>query len=346
MRARAALVLLPVALAAPVPAQAAEPRPTFKIVKRIADNPISLRMSGPKSGWLLSQGSRVHRWTGKAWRFTPLPAGARGIADVADGWAVGTTGSPLHEVGPLRRAEVSTIVRWDGRRWRIAARVPGEKLRRVAVLGPRNVWVFGDTTAWHFNGRAWKRTGRFASFELEKVRTGAGRIYGTTFFDGRFARWDGRRWRKITLPLPARTKKREVEVTSLDVHGKKIIVSATSTHLVKEFPEIETFVLRFDGRRWTTERPRIFQRMSLFHAFADGRGGLWAQGRVTSWARQPSEDSQCLFHRDAKGRWQRWKRPLSSPWIEDLTLLPGTHRLLAALTFPELDDHAGALAVS
>jgi hypothetical protein len=95
----------------------------------------------------------IMRWNGRAWTGSPTPKidGVAVLADVAAGWAVGSS---------FDRTEKPLALRWNGTAW-ISSQVPGTgRLSTVAADGHGGVWAAGRTadgraTLAHWDGHAW-----------------------------------------------------------------------------------------------------------------------------------------------------------------------------------------------
>lgn len=344
------------------PASAAPSKPVFKIVKKVDlrgdGQSAGLVLPGRKSGWgfwsrATADGEErefvARRWDGKAWRASVLPAGMTGVnAELHAGgssgsnvWVVQSEGLPS-DTGQVEGA-ASAVARWDGRRWAVVKRFEGARLERIAVHSLSDVRAFGTEfdaqgrpahgVTWRFNGKVWRRTVTEV-IEFDELAIGSTR-HTWALGGGRLMHFDGVRWKNVRLGalLPKNSKSTEVEFTQVLARGSLAVVSGTVTRTVKGQPKIETFLLRWVGRRWSKERPKLAQGLSLQSLAPDGRGGLWVLGKNNSWARG-GDDAQRLFHRDAKGQWQRWMLPFKPGrgYYDELALLPGTTRLVATGT--------------
>jgi len=113
----------------------------------------------------------AEHWNGKRWRRVPVVVPperpSRGIppptprvlslaavaeTSASDVWAVGADESGA-----------GIVLHWDGSRWQVRLRLPGDELISVAALSPNDLWVGGSEPAkkipryleLHWNGKRW-----------------------------------------------------------------------------------------------------------------------------------------------------------------------------------------------
>lgn len=112
----------------------------------------------------------AYRYDGETWRHTTLPPklgnllGPVGAAGPSAVFAVAQFKLPEAPLPPRERYYSSTLVRWNGSKWSAVRKWRGYDLQSMAVLGRKNVWVFGSRlvkgrfrpVALHFNGGSWK----------------------------------------------------------------------------------------------------------------------------------------------------------------------------------------------
>ena len=124
---------------------------------------LSLAVTSTRSAWAFAQTTgkpAAWRLQGGVWSQVPFPGRA--------GEQVLAAGAPVADnvwaFGSLRQGS-GRALRWDGTRWAVA-----RQFRKVIgsglVLGPGDVWVFGEPYVpgnslgtWHDNGRSWTRFG-------------------------------------------------------------------------------------------------------------------------------------------------------------------------------------------
>ncbi|GAA3214399.1 hypothetical protein [Actinocorallia longicatena] len=341
--------VLPVAVAAAllpvVPVHAAAPRNPFVIVKRTPGTPGAVVLTGKKSGfsfWVSGQGKArkvtAYRYDGKAWKASRLPAGLSGydpaVGAAASGassvWAVITAGS--------KRS--STLIRWDGRRWRIVKRFPGESLTGVAVLSRRNVWVFGDagekSVARHFDGRKWTRR-TLPDLDLDGVHQGAGRIWAISARKRQVVRWTGKAWKPVALP------KGSGEAMTLAVTGGRVTLGTMTVDTSGAEPKLASHLLTWDGRAWRKEPGSpLVEKLWLRAAVPARDGGLWVLGYDFD------DESQHLLRRAPDGRWSRQALGTAdNPYTYyTLTRVPGTSRLVTVADRWDGEKNTGAILMT
>ncbi|MCC7019831.1 MAG: hypothetical protein IT332_08755 [Ardenticatenales bacterium] len=111
-------------------------------------------------GWAAvtgSDGARLLRWDGAAWRAVPAPGFNGGIRDfhgiaADDVWAVGGA------LGWMDVPSVRTILHFDGTAWRVAVDDSQGELRAVEVRAADDVFASGQLGVAHFDGRGWQWT--------------------------------------------------------------------------------------------------------------------------------------------------------------------------------------------
>ena len=175
---------------------------------------LSVAVTSTRSAWAFAQTTgtpAVWRLRGGAWGQVPFPgrAGeqvlAAGASAADNVWAFGSlpTGS-------------GRALRWDGTRWAVArqfSKVIGGGL----VLGPGDVWVFGEPYVpgnglgtWHYNGRSWTRFGALATASALSPAS----IWAVGAKTA--AHWNGSCWSLASL---ASLLPRDTPVVPRDSHG-------------------------------------------------------------------------------------------------------------------------------
>jgi hypothetical protein len=258
----------------------------------------------------------AERWDGGRWQAWPLPAHLSGfIGDASapsarDIWAVSyASGYVLH---------------WDGARWRVARSWPRHAvLTGVTALGPRNVWVFGTTTAgirglgtWHFNGRSWTRAAGPAA-EIYRASAVSRRDIWAVAADQRggfVEHYDGSSWQRVrTGRLLAGTRLDDVlAVSSRDVW----VIGNRESHQ----GDGPLLLAHFDGRRWT--RTLTPWRADIGRLAPDGSGGIWITADNTG------ASDVLVGHLPRGGRlsWVTLQRGLGAG-ISDIAVNAGTSRV-------------------
>ena len=94
--------------------------------------------------WAFDTGKNPAAWrrTGSTWkRFAvPGPVFSASATSTSNVWAVTLTGK---------------VLRWTGAGWVVNHKIKGGG--QIQALGPRDVWVFGGSAWYHYNGRTWSR---------------------------------------------------------------------------------------------------------------------------------------------------------------------------------------------
>jgi len=181
--------------------------------------------SGPGSAWVFATdpGTRLRpiawRLSGSSWTQVHFPGrrgediNALGASSPADAWVFTSANRALH---------------WDGRAWRVVSGFPGRHVGNALVIGPSDVWVFGNPytdaglngshTTWHYNGRAWTPVGaaawlRYASSTSASDIWAAGGSWNAVI-----GHWNGTAWDKVSVAslLPPRTQYCGPLVTDID----------------------------------------------------------------------------------------------------------------------------------
>ncbi|WP_026413850.1 hypothetical protein [Actinomadura oligospora] len=246
------------------------------------------------------------RRDGSAWRQVALPSQARGEIVAADA-------SSAHDVwaATLRTKNGQPVaMRFDGKRWKAVQALGNTVVTAVTVVGPRDVWIFGTDgptdrrpVAWHGTPRGWKRTTTpfvVWSADLRSARdlwavgwrSGGGQAAG---------RFDGKRWRSVPDPrgsLPAALRdpaKAQLAYGRL-MAAKGTLWLAVNANLWSEW-RTDAYLLRFDGKRWRSERlPKTVAWHQSGSFVPDGKGGLWMFAYT-------GDQRSFLFRRTASGSW-------------------------------------------
>ncbi|GLW63404.1 hypothetical protein Arub01_16480 [Actinomadura rubrobrunea] len=248
----------------------------------------------------------ARRWNGRSWTAVALPSGLnRGIsaADASSSrnvWAFGG-GDPA--------GGEAFALRWDGRRWQVAGRWPGGTyIADTEVLGPRDVWLFGDgyigesIGTWHFDGRTWSRVetpvghlqeaSAVASDDIWAIGGSPVHLYGDLL-----ARWDGRTWTEVSVPGPPNTDDHWVRFSGIHAESSRDVwIVGEEYRQDGDSGTYAPFMLHFDGRAWQRIVPPSHPLpYGFLDVTSDGRGGVWVIPAL------PDEPAELLHYRD--GRW-------------------------------------------
>jgi hypothetical protein len=210
-----------------------------------------------------------------------------------DAWAVGWHRSTSD------RSFAPLIARWNGSAWtqvtlpaRILSSPSGSGFLpdSVSASSPRNVWAFGDTTAWvHFDGIRWS-TG-----QLVKSHPGGQVIINSVLalsktdvwaFGARLrsggpesayaAHLDGTRW--TATPVPGSGL---IVAGSAVAAGDVWAVEGTASHL-RPGPDAGALV-HWSGKKWRAVRlPKALANPQLSSVFASSDSNVWVGGAVSS----------------------------------------------------------------
>jgi hypothetical protein len=235
--------------------------------------------SGPGSAWVFATdpGTRLRpiawRLSGSGWARVHFP-GRRGedidaldASSPADAWVFTSANRALH---------------WDGQAWRVVPGFPGRHVGSALVIGPSDVWVFGNPytdvglngshTTWHFNGQAWTRVGTAAwlqygsSTSARDIWAAGGNVIG---------HWNGTAWDKVSVAglLPPRTQYCGPLVTDIDA------VSAADAWAMGwqgcQDTGGQAVLLHYAGGRW--HRVARLGQVSPDAILRAGNGEAWIQ---------------------------------------------------------------------
>ncbi|MFC7641759.1 hypothetical protein ACFQX6_12775 [Streptosporangium lutulentum] len=128
-------------------------------------------------------------WDGDRWTKSDFLGKLGGIGPVA--------ASAPSNVWALASEDNTSVLRWDGRAWTIVQKLPATA-GSLAVTADNDVWVFGDHTAWHYNGATWSEQ----SVSFRAFRVNARSASDIWALDGD-APWvhhfDGKVWTRVNL---------------------------------------------------------------------------------------------------------------------------------------------------
>ncbi len=212
------------------------------------------------------------RLTGRTWAAVPFPGRAGDQVTAAASSAPGNVWAFTAQPGGAGRA-----VRWNGRRWAVTGRF-GQAVGDAVVLGPADVWVFGQPGspggglgAWHYNGATWRRAP--ASGGL----TGGSALGRDSIWavGGKSAaHWDGRTWSRTSLArvLPRNTQFCRPSADQVLARSATDVWAVGAGHCEDERGPF--YLLHFNGSRW-----QLVWRSARYgeplQVVPDGSGGLW-----------------------------------------------------------------------
>jgi len=241
----------------------------------------SITATGPAAAWAFEAfdagtGARSAAWqlTGGGWHKAPFP----GRANEQVIAAASSSASNVWAFSNLNFGSGgSRALRWNGHAWTVLGTF-GRPLAGAAVLGPRNVWAFGQDFffrgkplgARHWNGHRWT-----APPSGHGLVAGSGLAANDVWAVGgkQVAHWNGHVWKRTSVAslLPK---------TTLFVHSALIGVyeqSPTSVWAVGSGDRQDeggpVVVLHFNGHAWSKAAQGGFGNPSQI--VPDGSGGLW-----------------------------------------------------------------------
>ncbi|MEO3786898.1 hypothetical protein ABGB12_26535 [Actinocorallia sp. B10E7] len=277
----------------------------------------------------------VYRKSGAEWKPVELPRGLGGYilkasASSADNvWAMGED--------PHSPRSTTFLLRWDGKRWRVAKRWERQQHASIVATGKRGVWVFDEerARALRFDGRRWRQVKTpvavvGAAAQGEKLWAwGHDKDYRS-----KIVRFDGRRWKTAhpgsLLPEPAKQS-----ITYFDrpvISGKNVWVTGVHIHDFQDDTQSrEPLLLRYKNGKWRKEKIAPSAGIAR-DPRSDGRGGLV----FLTYKNVPGRGNDLvhdlfLTRLTAEGRWSQRRQGRivnERPWISDYARLPGTLRLL------------------
>jgi hypothetical protein len=262
----------------------------WRIVKTVTGpgNPYFSAVTAPgsSSAWAfeaVTQGkARPTAWrlSGGTWRQAPFPGGPGDIVDLASStsptnvWAF----TQLQD-SALNHYKVRTrALHWNGSTW-ITVGTFRRGINGAAVIGPRDVWVFGspfapgaNLGAWHYNGQRWVVTpsghGLVAGSALSATSvwaTGGKQV----------AHWDGQNWHRTSVAalLPRDTELSFSRMTGIYAQSASSVWAVgTGGRQDEGGPGV---LLHYNGHTWSKVAARSRNVSNPAQVVPDGAGGLW-----------------------------------------------------------------------
>jgi hypothetical protein len=257
-------------------------RPSWQIIKQVPGGSFAeftaIIAIGRSGGWAFDGQGGANAWerNGSAWSKVPFPSksdeevSAVAASSPADVWAFTST-----IFGGSSRA-----LRWNGSSWRVVGSFP-RAVGSAVVLGPSDVWAFGQPYApfaqlgaWHYNGHSWAAVPGGQGLGGGSA-VSAGDIWAYAGTD--VARWNGTSWTRASVAglLPAPDGMNDPAVTAV------YAVSADNVYAIGAGQYSDgggpTVVLHYNGSTWSRvasgnygETGQVGQAVC-----ADGQGGLW-----------------------------------------------------------------------
>lgn len=302
-------------------AAAAASAPRWRIVKTVNGGASSdftaVVASSQTTGWAFNGAGFAgtpapvaYEHTGANWAAWTRYGGFPGKAGETVVAAAATSAADVWAVSEVSGTSTGgRVFHWDGRTWTVVATF-GKPVGGLAVLGPGDVWVFGDQEAYpsslnmgayHYDGHAW------AQVASGRGLAGGSALSGSDVWAFRgtdVARWTGSAWHLTSLAslLPKKVLLNDPHVTGI------IAVSKTAVYAIgngsAEDDGGPTVVLHYDGHAWARAASGSYGYGTVVDAptqsvSSDGGRGLWlpqpgADGapshlvRFTGGALQPS----------------------------------------------------------
>jgi len=346
--AAAGLSVLAAACASAASAGTAAPAasaPSWKIVKSVntgaTSNFTTVVASSATTGWAFD-GSGVgspapvaYEHDGGPWsswtKSSKFP-GVKGEAIVA---AAATSAKDVWAVSQVNDAS-SRVFYWNGTKWTVVKTFKN-LAGGLAVLGPRDVWVFGDQEAFpatesigavHYNGSGWSQvqSGKDLAGGSAVSDKDVWAFHGTSVYQ-----WTGSAWHRTSVAalLPKKQQLNDPQVTGILALGKNNVYAIGNGS--QEDDGGPTVVLHYNGGTWAKEATgnslgfgsvTFLPNQSLS---SDGGSGLWLP--------QPGADGapSYIVHY-AGGALKKASLPVSGYRIAVFTVsrVPGTARQVAS----------------
>jgi len=267
--ASAAGFALAPAWAATTPAKA----PSWHVLKTVNGSSQDFGVvvaTGPASGWaFVDNASYAYERTGVAtWKKVPYPGG-NGVSVAA---AAATSASDVWAFTNIAgtRSQAVELVRG---KWTVRTTLGSGYAGAVSVLAANDVWVFGSTATYHYNGSTWaKVAGGAAGGSALSAND-----YWLTGAPGQTTVTHVKNGTKVTFNLarllPAKTK------TALDDPGVAGVYAASDTNVYAigngrtQDAGGPVVILHYDGHAWT--KLASYAMGDPFGITPDGAGGLW-----------------------------------------------------------------------
>jgi hypothetical protein len=272
----------------------------------------------------------ILHWNGRRWSRVRAPR----LPNVEMRHAAAASPTRAWAVGWNTEAGGTVALMWNGTRWRRVSspndrRTSNNKLEKVHVVGPADVWAIGETydanrnahfpLVQRWDGRRWKivRAGLEGELSLRdihgisahNIRMVGSRTDTTNRAVDRAVmfRWNGSRWRPEPLPrasLPASRLTSVAVVSATEAWA----TGGTDTPVDRgETGEFRPYDLRWDGQLWRQTK-------------ALPGGGLYVDPHRRLWAQTGTRLRPRLARRD-RGRWTMIRTPLEGRAEASITSL-------------------------
>ncbi len=201
----------------------------------------------------------AYEHTGGNWSSWTRYAGFPGVKDEAIVAAGATAAHDVWAVSDISAGSAGgRVLYWNGRTWTVVKTFKN-LAGGLAVLGPRDVWVFGDQEAfpasrdngaWHYNGSTWSQapSGKGLAGGSAVSHTDVRAFHGTSVYQ-----WNGSAWHGTSVAslLPAKDQLNAPRVTGILALGKDNVYAIGNGS--REDDGGPTVVLHYNGQHWVKD---------------------------------------------------------------------------------------------
>ena len=279
------------------PARTAAPAPSWKIVKSVntgmSSDFTAIVASSATTGWAFdgegypgAPAPAAYEHTGGSWsswtRFTKFPS-VKNEEIVA---AAATSSGDVWAVSQLSSGSIGgRVFYWNGHTWTVVKTFKNPA-GGLAVLGPKDVWVFGNQEAFpatkdigavHYNGSTWSQvpSGKGLAGGTAVSHTDVWAFHGASVYQ-----WTGSAWHRTSVAslLPKKMQLNDPQVTGILALGKDNVYAIGNG--TDEDDGGPTVVLHFNGSKWAKEATGNFGFGTINFlpgqsVSSDGGSGLW-----------------------------------------------------------------------
>ena len=215
----------------------------------------------------------LRHWNGQSWNAVTIPRASRFESE----WVAASSATNVWVMGTSNGRVITRVYRFGGSRWH-AVPVPAQtSLTDPVVFGPDDVWARGGGNGisqdiFHWNGSRW--VGYSVGTNLTQLSGSSGKdvwavgLNRPRSFTGKIVayRWNGSRWRTVSMPHPASTQP-DIQVSS----ASDVWISGTRVN----GNDTPAFVLHWNGNAWRKATAPTELPASSTDLLADGSGGAW-----------------------------------------------------------------------
>jgi hypothetical protein len=234
--------------------------------------------TGAASGWAFDGQSGATAWerNGSTWTHVPFPSKSSEQVTAA---AASSAGNVWAFTGTVFSGG-SRALHWNGSAWSVAGSLP-RAVGSAVVLGPSNVWAFGQPYApsaqlgaWHYNGHSWAAVPGGQGLGGGSAAS-ASDIWAYAGTD--VALWNGSSWTRTSVAslLPAPDGMNDPAVTAVyAMSADNVYAIGAGNYNDGGGP---TVVLHYNGSGWSRVASGNYGTTGQVGqaVCADGRGGLW-----------------------------------------------------------------------